>query len=368
MTTPSDAELDELERILRAKEWPRDVLPDVVERKAADAIAALRARIAELAQDVSDLRHDIASYIRIDCDHLAGIDALEQRAESAEREQEAKAAEFRAGEKIADAENAAAFYVRDEQCTPRRAMERQAIALETTKARIKQLENGYDELRTICNRYQRELAAANAKVAECNDAYDELSGAYDDATKEAAALRKALLATHATLIDAVREGRWMTVADAIEHIVRPAIDNARSPQATQESGGMSKFEDTYGSSTGAIERRIAALESQLAAAKQRNEGYQASRDYAIDLLAGALRIDADKVRAIEYYAKLASDELAATTTRASIPREPTPEMERAGEQYDRNAAKIAGISRATVNGIWRTMYDAALAKPAQGHK
>ncbi len=41
----------------------------------------------------------------------------------------------------------------------------------------------------------------------------------------------------------------------------------------------------------------------------RCDGYQGSRDYAIDTLAGALGVDADKVRAVEYYAQQAANEI-----------------------------------------------------------
>jgi len=40
-------------------------------------------------------------------------------------------------------------------------------------------------------------------------------------------------------------------------------------------------------------------------------GYQASRDWAIDTLAKALGIEADKTRAVEYYARLAAERIAA---------------------------------------------------------
>ena len=46
------------------------------------------------------------------------------------------------------------------------------------------------------------------------------------------------------------------------------------------------------------------------AAERRCEGYQASRDWAIEELAKALGIEADKMRAIEYYARLASEQIA----------------------------------------------------------
>lgn len=43
--------------------------------------------------------------------------------------------------------------------------------------------------------------------------------------------------------------------------------------------------------------------------KQRCLGYQGSRDYAIDMLAAALSVNADKMFAIEYYAKKAAGEI-----------------------------------------------------------
>ena len=51
--------------------------------------------------------------------------------------------------------------------------------------------------------------------------------------------------------------------------------------------------------------------AELTRLQARVNGYQASRDYAIDLLAAALAIDADKMRAVEYYARLAAERVAA---------------------------------------------------------
>jgi len=64
------------------------------------------------------------------------------------------------------------------------------------------------------------------------------------------------------------------------------------------------------------------LESRIAEANERKEqrqliadmadrcdGYQGSRDYAIEILAGALDVDADKVIAVEYYATKAAGEI-----------------------------------------------------------
>lgn len=53
-------------------------------------------------------------------------------------------------------------------------------------------------------------------------------------------------------------------------------------------------------------REAAAVLESLAL---RIDGYQASRDYAIDLLAKALGVEADKMRAVEYYAREASEKI-----------------------------------------------------------
>jgi hypothetical protein len=60
---------------------------------------------------------------------------------------------------------------------------------------------------------------------------------------------------------------------------------------------------------GEIEDREAA--AKLRSQAERIEGYKGSRDYAIDLLAKALDIEPDKVRAVEYYARLAAERIAA---------------------------------------------------------
>lgn len=56
-----------------------------------------------------------------------------------------------------------------------------------------------------------------------------------------------------------------------------------------------------------VEQAAAALAAQAL----RIGGYQGSRDYAIDMIAAALGIEADKIRAVEYYARLASEKIAA---------------------------------------------------------
>lgn len=55
--------------------------------------------------------------------------------------------------------------------------------------------------------------------------------------------------------------------------------------------------------------RIEAADA-LARLKIRIDGYQASRDYAIDVLANALSVEPDKIRAVEYYVTQASELIA----------------------------------------------------------
>ena len=51
-----------------------------------------------------------------------------------------------------------------------------------------------------------------------------------------------------------------------------------------------------------IAARFHEMKAENERLRSRIDGYQSSRDYAIDVLAGALQIEADKVRAVEYYA------------------------------------------------------------------
>jgi hypothetical protein len=53
--------------------------------------------------------------------------------------------------------------------------------------------------------------------------------------------------------------------------------------------------------------RLDALAEENERLRSRIEGYQCSRDYAIDLLASALQVEADKVYAVEYYATQAKE-------------------------------------------------------------
>ena len=56
----------------------------------------------------------------------------------------------------------------------------------------------------------------------------------------------------------------------------------------------------------------------IAALKARIANYQASRDWAIDTLAKALRVEADKTRAVEYYSRLAAERIAALEAERDI--------------------------------------------------
>lgn len=75
---------------------------------------------------------------------------------------------------------------------------------------------------------------------------------------------------------------------------------------------------TIGQVRGDLERLCVKLERQLREANERISGYQGSRDFAIDTLAGALGVEADKLRAVEYYARLASESLTAARAEATL--------------------------------------------------
>ena len=59
------------------------------------------------------------------------------------------------------------------------------------------------------------------------------------------------------------------------------------------------------------EQRLAGEIERADRAEARIANYQASRDWAIDTLAKALGIEADKVKAVEFYARLAAESIAA---------------------------------------------------------
>jgi hypothetical protein len=56
---------------------------------------------------------------------------------------------------------------------------------------------------------------------------------------------------------------------------------------------------------------VRILQADLERLQARIANYQASRDWAIDTLAKALRVEADKTRAVEYYSRLAAERIAA---------------------------------------------------------
>ncbi len=100
--------------------------------------------------------------------------------------------------------------------------------------------------------------------------------------------------------------RLLTATAAARERARPVDARPAAPKLTALLFDLANWDRVPGYAK-LCEQAAAALLAQ----QQRIEGYQASRDYAIDLLAGALGVEPDKVRAVEYYARLACEALAA---------------------------------------------------------
>ena len=102
----------------------------------------------------------------------------------------------------------------------------------------------------------------------------------------------------------------------------------------------------------------------LLSLQRRVEGYQGSRDYAIDLLAKALGIEPDKVRAVEYYARLASERIAELKRRVDELQEifdafaPYREIEQRAEKAERRIEELEERAR---------IVDASISCAAMGH-
>jgi hypothetical protein len=100
----------------------------------------------------------------------------------------------------------------------------------------------------------------------------------------------------------------LTTATAISREAAKPYDHVFAPPAPVPDDLIAEIDDILARDpTWGILRRAGG---RIAALAQRIEGAMASRNYAIDLLASALGIEADKVHAVEYYSLLASERIA----------------------------------------------------------
>ena len=102
----------------------------------------------------------------------------------------------------------------------------------------------------------------------------------------------------------------MTLTDEDRAAINAALGNLfphhhTTPEAVAEACKI--LRDLYGLDWAAA--MLSTLSRALADKDQRIAGYQGSRDHAINTLATALKVEPDKVRAVEYYARLASEAL-----------------------------------------------------------